>query len=364
MVKPLFGDETVVATVNPVVVGAVNTSPGINVDKALVPASQVKALTTIDDNTIDSLGDQTSVQLSGLSQQLLSTVRASDADVFGEKLNQLVVVAKGMDPKALGKGGLLSKITGLFGTVKEKLLAQYSTCEHQMDAIVGELDKAVALHAKRVDDFEGMYNTNYAAHQALEAAVAHGTDLQRQLEAGLAQMKTQVNPDSFAAQRMQDLDQKIQRLEKRLDDLSRGMLLAKQTAPEIRLLQDNARTLVTKFKDIKTVTIPAWKTAFTLYLASLEQKKGAALANAVSDATDAAFTAQADLLRQNTVDIAKAKQRAVVSIDVIQHVQDQLLGSFDDMQKIADEGRKARKDAEPKLKAMEQQLIARFVPKS
>lgn len=360
MLKPLFDTPTAVAS--PVVLD--NTLTNVPVVVTAAPVAQTKALVTIDDSTIDNLGDQTSVQLSSLSQQLLTTVRASDADVFGEKLNQLVGVAKGMDPKKLSNGGILSKITGLFGTVKEKLLAQYSTCEHQMDALVGELDKAVALHAHRVDDYEGMYTSNYQAHQALEAAVATGTELQHQLEAGLAQLKASPNPDSFAAQRMQDLDNKIQRLEKRIDDLSRGMLLAKQTAPEIRLLQDNARTLVTKFKDIKTVTIPAWKTAFTLYLGSLEQKKGAALANAVSDATDAAFTAQADLLRQNTVEIAKAKQRSVVSIDVIQHVQDQLLGSFDDMQKISDEGRKARKDAEPKLKAMEQQLIARFVPKS
>jgi len=359
MVKALFDTDTV-SVVSPVVVGNANA----NVPAISTPAQAVKALTTIDDNTIDALGDTTSVQLSGLSQQLLTTVRASDADVFGEKLNQLVVVAKGMDPKKMASGGILSRITGMFGSVKEKLLAQYSTCEHQMDSLVGELDKAVALHAHRVDDFEGMYNTNYAAHQALEAAVAKGTELQQSLEAGLAQLKAQANPDSFAAQKMQDLDQKIQRLEKRIDDLNRGMLLAKQTAPEIRLLQDNARTLVTKFKDIKVVTIPAWKTAFTLYLASLEQKKSADLANAVSDATDAAFVAQADMLRQGTVEIAKAKQRAVVSIDAIQHVQDQLLGSFDDIQKIADEGRKARKDAEPKLKAMEQQLIARFVPKN
>lgn len=358
MVKPLFDTAVDTAVANPIVLN--NTVANV---PAVIPA-QTKALVTIDDNAIDSLGDQSSVQLSSLSQQLLTTVRASDADVFGEKLNQLVGVAKGMDPKSLANGGILSKLTHLFGSVKEKLLSQYETCEHRMDALVVELDKAVSLHAHRIDDFEGMYTSNYQAHQALEAAVAHGTELQTQLEAGLAQLKATPNPDSFAAQRMQDLDNKIQRLEKRIDDLNRGMLLAKQTAPEIRLLQDNARTLVTKFKDIKTVTIPAWKTAFTLYLGQLEQKKSAALANAVSDATDAAFTAQADLLRQNTVDIAKAKQRAVVSIDVIQHVQDQLLGSFDDMQKIADEGRKARKEAEPKLKAMEQQLIARFVPKS
>lgn len=358
MVKPLF-DAVETAVVSPVVVSNVSAQvPAVSV------TSSVQPLVSINDDEIDKLGDQSRTQLSALSQKMLGSVRASDADDFGVKLNQLVGVAKGMNPAELNKKGLFSKITGLFGSVKEKMLAQYNTVEKQMDALIVELNKSIALHTVRITDLEGMYQSNYASHQQLEAAVVQGTSKQAQLEAGLAQMKAAGATDSFAAQKIADLDSKIQRLEKRIDDLNRAMLLAKQMAPEIRLLQDNARTLVTKFKDAEEVTIPAWKNAFTLYLVQLEQKKGAALANSIDDSTNEAFKAQADMLRQNTGDIAKAKQRSVVDIDTLEHVQQQLLGSFDDMQKIAEDGRKARKDAEPKLKALEQELINRFVQKS
>lgn len=360
MVKALFDVDQPTATVSPVVASAVNA----NVPAISTPTSNLPALVNISDDVIDKLGDASTTQLSSFSQQMLTSVRASDADVFGSKLNELVGVAKGMNPANFKGGGLLAKVSNLFGSVKEKMLAQYSTVEKRMDALVAELDQAVVLHTRRVTDLEGMYTTNYQAHQALEVAVGQGTDLQAQLEAGLAQMKAAPNPDSFAAQKMADLDNKIQRLEKRCDDLKRAMLLAKQTAPEIRLLQDNSRTLASKFKDVKAVTIPAWKNAFTLYLVQLEQKKGAELATAVADATDAAFVAQADMLRSNATLIAQAKQRSVVSIETLEHVQQQLIGSFDDMQKIADDGRKARKDAEPKLLALEQELITRFVPKN
>ena len=357
MLKSLFDDAVPTAVASPVVVN--NASTQVPAVVTATPVSLVKPLLTISDDEIDKIGDQSRTQLSALSQKMLGSVRASDTDDFGAKLNQLVAVSKGMNPAEFNKKGLLSKLTGMFGSIKEKMLAQYNTVEKQMDSLVAELNKSIVLHTQRITDLEGMYNTNYASHQALEAAVNHGKEIQTQLEAGLVQLKAAGATDSFAAQRIADLDEKIQRLEKRLDDLSRGMLLAKQMAPEIRLLQSNARTLVTKFHDVEEVTIPAWKNAFTLYIVQMEQRKGAALATTVDDATDAAFIAQADALRQGTVEIAKAKQRSVVSIDTLEHVQEQLLGSFDDMQKIAEEGRKARKDAEPKLKALEQALIDR-----
>lgn len=359
MVKPLF-DAVDTAVVSPTIVSNVSAQ----VPVVVTSTPPVQPLTSINDDVIDKIGSQSRTQLSALSTKMLSSVRASDSDEIGAKLNQLVAVAKGMNPAELNKKGLLSKLTGLFGSVKEKMLAQYNSVEKQMDALITELNKSITLHSQRVTDLEGMYTSNYQEHQRLEADVAYATGLQTQLEAGLAQLKAAGATDSFAAQRIADLDNKIQRLEKRIDDLNRGMLLSKQMAPEIRLLQDNARTLVTKFHDSEDVTIPAWKNAFTLYLVQMEQKKGAALATLVDDSTDEAFRAQADALRSGTVEIAKAKQRSVVSIDVLEHVQQQLLGSFDDMQKIAEEGRKARKDAEPKLKALEQELINRFVHKS
>ena len=92
---------------------------------------------------------------------------------------------------------------------------------------------------------------------------------------------------------------KRQRLEKRIDDLKRAQMIAMQTAPEIRLLQNNSRMLIAKFQDIVAVTIPAWKKQFSLHILMEEQAKSAALVTAIDDATNAALRKNADLLRQN-----------------------------------------------------------------
>ena len=184
-----------------------------------------------------------------------------------------------------------------------------------------------------------------------------------QLSQMIEEAKADTNSTSLTAQHVADYQNRVLRLEKRIDDLGRAQYLAKLTAPQIRIMQENARVLAEKFKDIKVTTIPAWQNTFSMYLVQLEQQKGAQLATAIHDATDDAFKLQADLLRQNTATIATAKQRSIVSLETVQHMQEQLLGAMDDMARINDEGRKSRLEATPKFIALEQELINRFTPK-
>lgn len=347
--QPLFGENGLGNT-------QLTNSPSIQPPQATQPPEAVA------EHQIDQLGEKNAMALSAISQKMLSHVRAADAEVFGQKLNELVAVAKDLDPSRFGNSGFISKLFSFFGSAKEKVLAQFQTVDGRMQALITELERSANLHTSRIQDMEEMYEANVAAHHGLQEAVEEGGRLIQVLRAQLAQEGQAA--DAFAAQRISDIGNRIDRLEKRMDDLSRAMLLAKQAAPEIRLLQENARTLSMKFKDVKAVTIPAWQNAFTLYLVQLEQKKGAQLVAAVHDATDEAFRLQADMLRQNTQEIARAKQRSIVSIETLEHVQQQLLGSFDDMHRIAEEGRRSRKEAEPKLKALEQALINRFAPES
>lgn len=342
----------------------VNLSPAA---QPLVAAQRFVPAQTISDQDIEKLGDNYAMQLSGLSKKMLSSVRASDVDAFGEKLNALVGVAKELDPSKFKTKGIIASIQRMFGSAKEKMLAQYQSVEQRMNVLVGELDKSAQLQIQRVSDLEEMYAANLASHDGLGQAEEQGKQILVVMEKQLEEMTEQAKSapaDTFTAQHLADYQAKMLRLEKRVDDLGRAKYLAKLSAPQIRIMQDNARTLAEKFNDIKVTTIPAWQNTFSMYLVQLEQQKGAQLANAVHDATDDAFKLQADLLRQNTQEITKAKQRSVVTIETLQHMQKQLMGAMDDMTRINDEGRRTRKDAVPKMQALEQELITRFTPKT
>lgn len=317
-------------------------------------------LSGIDDKAIESLGGSTGSGVAKVSAKLLGTVRASDADVFGAQLNELIATSKGLDPAKLRSGGVLSRITNLFGSVKEKMLSQFQVVESRMDTLVAEMTRHANVHRGRIQDFDEMFKGLEGYYQGLDADVKKGEGWIVKLQQAVAQQPASAN--AFEAQQATELKRRLERLEKRVDDLRRAMLMATQMVPQIRLSQDNARALTDTFTDIVNVSIPAWRNVFSLYLLQLEAKQSAAVANAAYDATDAAFRAQADMLLENTETVARAKQRSLVSLETAQHVQTQLITAFDKLEQISKEGQQRRKDELPKLQELERDLIARFSP--
>lgn len=314
----------------------------------------------IDDKAIEALGGASGARVATVSARLLGTVRASDADVFGTQLNELIATAKGLDPARLRPGGLLSRVTGMFGSVKEKMLSQYQAVASRMDTLVAEMTRHADVQRGRIHDFDEMYKGLEIYYQGLDADVKKGAAWAEQLRQALAQQAAPAN--AFEAQQATELKRRLERLEKRVDDLRRAMLMATQMVPQIRLSQDNARALTDTFTDIVNVSIPAWRNVFSLYLLQLEAKQSAAVANAAYDATDAAFRTQADMLLENTETVARAKQRSLVSLETAQHVQTQLMTAFDKLEEISQEGQQRRKQELPKLQELERELIARFSP--
>lgn len=370
--KPLFSsdEEANAATPAPVTpaVGlpplldparAPDALPSLRPEATAAPVIRVD-LTGIDDKAIETLGSAAGPGVAKVSAKLLGTVRASDADVFGTQLNELIATSKGLDPAKLRSGGLLSRVSNMFGSVKEKMLSQYQVVESRMDTLVTEMTRHANVHRGRIHDFDEMYKGLELYYQGLDADVKKGEAWAERLRQAVAQQGAAAN--AFEAQQATELRRRLERLEKRIDDLRRAMLMATQMVPQIRLSQDNARALTDTFTDIVNVSIPAWRNVFSLYLLQLEAKQSAAVANAAYDATDAAFRAQADMLLENTETVARAKQRSIVSLETAQHVQTQLVTAFDKLEQISNEGQQRRRDELPKLQELERELIARFSP--
>lgn len=370
--KPLFSsdEEAKAASTTPVTPAAglpplldpaltPDALPALRPEASAAPVIPVD-LTGIDDKAIETLGSAAGPGVAKVSAKLLGTVRASDADVFGTQLNELIATSKGLNPAKLKSGGLLSRVSNMFGSVKEKMLSQYQVVESRMDTLVSEMTRHANVHRARIHDFDEMYKGLEVYYQGLDADVKKGEAWAERLRQAVAQQAAAAN--AFEAQQATELRRRLERLEKRIDDLRRAMLMATQMVPQIRLSQDNARALTDTFTDIVNVSIPAWRNVFSLYLLQLEAKQSAAVANAAYDATDAAFRAQADMLLENTETVARAKQRSIVSLETAQHVQTQLVTAFDKLEQISNEGQQRRRDELPKLQALEQELIARFSP--
>lgn len=332
-------------------------SPLMQVVEASTPTPS-RSIAVITDAEIDQLGQGSASRVADTSRKILESVRASDTEGFGQKLNELVSTAKQLDPSKMGKPGLIKRVLGFGGAVKEKMLAEYQTVEARMNVLSDELDKMAALMTKRVEDCEKMFVENEQTYVQLKGEVARGKQMHADMEVAIKAFGQPTDP--FELQKLADLQARADRLLKRVDDFERGMLIATNAAPEIRMQQAHNRALAQSVRDIKATTIPAWMGVFSRYVIAMEAKKGAELIHSVYDATDAAFRQQADLMRENSRTVAQAQQRSVVSTETLEHMQKQLIGAVDDALKIAEDGRKAREQAKPKLKQLETELYQRF----
>jgi len=370
--KPLFADAAPANKVTPPV------SPTAELSSATPPAggdlhapaparpvlplpvsvSPPPARVTVNESDLAALGEKSTKRVAAISEQLLGMVRGTGTDQFGVSLSQLVATAQQLDPKLLFDKSLLGKLKGLFVSAREQVKSQFRSVSGQLDALVGELERSARTYEQRIRELDEMYAANGEEYNALGEAVLRGQELVAALNDELA--RTPETSDPMAAQAIADRRQFAVRLEKRIDDLKRAQMIAMQTAPEIRLLQNNSRMLIAKFQDIVAVTIPAWKKQFSLHILMEEQAKSAALVTAIDDATNAALRKNADLLRQNTTEIARANQRALVEMETLEHVQKQLLGAFEDVQKINEEAAAARAQTDARLGAMRDELITRF----
>lgn len=344
MTKPLFDQGKSVAT------GQQAAQP------------RTTALVILSDADIEKVGgNKTGGGTAEFADKMMAQVKSSDLDEVGLKLTKLLSVAKSLDPSKLTEAkGFLDKLRGAVATKKDELMAKYQTAEQQMDALIREVDKTMIVSKARINDLETIYGQNVKMYESLKEDVATLERMAAELDAAVEQLQQSTIEDSFAAQQIDDVRKRADRARKKADDFQRMMLLCTQLAPQIRMMQENARLLVTKFDDTKKTAIPAWKSTFSLYIIQMEQKKAAELSNAIHDATNEAFKRQADMLRQNTQAIATATQRSVVDIETVRHVQTQLLGSLDDVARITEEGKRARDAARPEMQQLEQQLIERF----
>ena len=203
--QPLFQDQAT-KTVAPA--GFIDiTQKSVNIVPVAQP--QTTTLTIVADNEIDQLGSRVGGNASKTAQLILASVKASDVDGFGTKLNELIAVSKQMDPKKMGKPGLLSKVTGFFGATKEKMLAQYETVEKRMNTLVGEMDKTVSLQQTRINDLEQMYIDNERAFYAYGEEITQAQTYVEQLKLALAAEQANATTDMFASQRQHDIQAHI-----------------------------------------------------------------------------------------------------------------------------------------------------------
>ena len=321
--------------------------------------------------SIDLMDSQSAVQfgvgaqrnISGFADNILTQVRSKDSGYVGDLMSELMLKVKDVGVDKLGEESFLDKIPVLRDASRslKKFMQRYETLEVQIDRIEGELDKARMELLKDIGMFDGLYEKNLDYFRELQIYITAGEEkiqeIRRETIPALRQ-QAQAKGDPMSAQLVADFEDTVNRFEKKVHDLKLSRTIALQTAPQIRLIQNNDKLLVDKIQTALLNTIPLWKSQIVIALGLSRQQSALKMQREVSDTTNALLKKNAELLKQNTIDVAKESQRGIVEIETLKKVNADLIETIQETIKIQQDGRTARRNAETELAGIENQLKA------
>lgn len=319
-------------------------------------------------NSIDLMDSQAVLQygvgaqrnISSFSDHILTQVRSKDSGYVGELMSELVLKVKDAGVDQL-EDGPLDKIPFLKNASRavKRFMQRYEKLEVQIDHIEQQLEQARMQMLKDITMFDGLYEKNLEYFQELQIYIAAGEEKLKELrEITLPRLHAEASAkgDPMSAQAVRDFEDTVNRFEKKIHDLKLSKTIAIQTAPQIRLIQNNDKMLVDKIQTAVLSTIPLWKSQIVIALGLHRQESVLKMQRSVSDATNTLLTKNAELLKQNSVDVARESERGIVDLQTLKKVNADLISTIEETIKVQQEGRVARQNAEAELAGIEEQL--------
>ena len=319
-------------------------------------------------NSINLMDSQATLQygvgaqrnISSFSDNILTQVRSRDSGYVGELMSDLALKVKDVGVDELEEG-FLDKIPFLKNAsrVVKKFMRRYEKLEVQIDRIEQQLDQARMQMLKDITMFDGLYEKNLEYFQELQIYIIAGEEKLKELrDITLPKLHAEASAkgDPMSAQVVRDFEDTVNRFEKKIHDLKLSKTIAIQTAPQIRLIQNNDKTLADKIQTAILGTIPLWKSQIIIALGLHRQENVLQMQRSVSDATNTLLTKNAELLRQNSAETARESERGIVDLETLKKVNADLISTIEETIRIQQEGRAARQNAEAELLGIEQQL--------
>ena len=301
-------------------------------------------------------GAGTQKKMANFSDAALANVRTQDLGQVGELLVNVVGELKGLDEE---------EEKGLFGFFRkqanklENMKNRYAKAEVNVEKIADALQQHQVRLMKDSAVLDKMYEQNLAYFKELTMYILAGKKKLEEVRSGkLQELQETAKLTGLAedAQRARDLSEKCLRFEKKIHDLELTRTISIQTAPQIRMIQNNDTVMVEKIQTTLVNTIPLWKNQMVLALGIAHSTEAAQAQRQVADVTNAMLTQNAQKLHMASVETAKEAERGIVEIETLKKTNAELIATLDDVMKIQAEGRTKRQAAETEMAKMEDDL--------
>ena len=309
-----------------------------------------------DSNVVLQYGAAAQKNVASFSESTLNSVRTKDLGEIGQTLSSLVVQLKGFNVEE--KKG----IAGFFQKKRnelEEMKVAYTKAETNVDKICQMLEQHQVTLMKDIAMLDQMYDLNTKYYKELTMYIIAGKKkLAKVREGELEELrkKAAASGSQEDAQKYNDMANLCNRFEKKLHDLELTRMISIQMGPQTRLIQNNDTLMLEKIQSSLVNTIPLWKSQMVLALGMEHGRQATAAQNAVTEMTNDLLKKNADALKMGTIATAKESERSIVDIETLQHTNQQLISTLDEVLTIQQEGAAKRKAAEAELGRIEGEL--------
>lgn len=337
---------------------------------------EVATLTPEDRTKVDQIKDKIDLQdtqllaiygantqkgIAQFSDTILSEVRSKDVGAVGDLMADLMVKVRDLDISEIGNQSFLDKIPFLKNMHQsvDRYLAKYDVMESQIDKIQAQLESSRMMLLKDIGTFDKLYEKNVEYFQDLQLYIVAGEEkIQEMRQETLPALfkEAEASGESMAMQVVKDFEDTVNRFEKRIFDLKTSKTMAIQTAPQIKLIQNNDKLLVDKVTDAVNNVIPLWKSQVVIALGLNRQSQVIKMQQEISNTTNELLERNAKNLRQNTIATAKEAERSTIDVETLKKVNDELIATIEETISIQNNAKQARKEAETELTAIENNL--------
>lgn len=326
-------------------------------------AKQIKPL---DNDGLLLYGQQAQNKLSQFSHQMLTQVQSKDVGPIGNSLRNLMNKLKEVNPDELQKQNQ-SRLKRIFRRAERsvnEMISKYQSVGAQVDRISVELQKSQNMLMKDVGLLDQLYEENKAYFDALNiyiAAAEKKRDELKQHNLVELEQKVKASNNQMDVQELADLQQYINRLEKRIYDLQLSRQITLQSAPQIRMIQNINQTLAEKIQSSILTSIPLWKNQMAIALTLLRQQGASEAQKKVTDTTNELLLKNSEMLKQNAIRTAEENERGIVDIETLKTTQTNIVDTIQETLRIQEDGTRKRQQAEQELQSLEQDLKTKLL---
>jgi len=343
---------------------AIDKNGDVNV-AAIAPADQpkyeamTKSLSPQDVNSVLNYGADTQASMEKYSNEFLASVRTYNSGEVGGLINDLLTQLNYIDVDELNQSPwkhFLSSIPFIKNLVTDvqKMFQKYDTVISNIDQITNKVKIGRLNSLKDNSSLQTMFDSNVTYIKQMEDLLIAGNLKLKELTDQLAQMKA--NASQYQDYQIADMENFVSRLDKRLADMKIVRFIMIQSLAQIRIVQNNNTSIAEKAQSIITTTIPVWKNQLTIAVALQRQKANAEMQKQISDTTNTILLKNAEMLKQNSIEVAKENEKTVVSIDTLKQTTASLIDTLNEVKKIHEQGAQNRVALNSELTNLETQL--------